>query len=312
MKLGKKWINMNIIKPKKLQKGDTIGILAVSGKIKEYENIEKAKSFFEREGYNVIISDTCRTSHQYMAGNSDDDCVKAFHDFFLNKKINAIVSARGGYGTLRLINKINWDIVKNNPKIFAGYSDITVLLNTIFKNTGLITFHSAMANGDFANEIQNYTKESFFKTLSGEATYYQADNHSTFYSGITKGILWGGNLATLTSLCGIDFIPNEDLILFIEDLNEPVYKIDKMLTQLFNIEKAKANIKGIAIGEFKDIENKSKLNEILKGFANELKIPMCDGFKITHNKIKDTIPVGANAIFDSNTGRISIKDKYTI
>lgn len=303
---------MNIIKPKKLQKGDTIGILAVSGKIKEYENIEKAKSFFEKEGYKVIVSDTCKTSHRYMAGNSDNDCIETLHKFFQDNRINAIVAARGGYGTLRLLKKINWDIIKDNPKIFAGYSDITILLDMIFKNTGLITFHSAMANGDFANEIQNYTKESFFKTLKGEATLFEAENYKTFYSGITKGTLWGGNLATLTSLCGIDFIPNKDLILFIEDLNEPVYKIDKMLTQLFNIEKAKANIKGIAIGEFKDIENKSELDKVLQEFADELKIPMCDGFKITHNKIKDTIPVGIEAIFDSNTGRISIKDKYTI
>lgn len=303
---------MNIIKPKKLQKGDTIGILAVSGKIKEYENIEKAKSFFEKEGYKVIVSETCKTSHRYMAGNSDNDCIEALHNFFQDNKINAILAARGGYGALRLLKKINWDIIKNNPKIFAGYSDITILLNMIFKNTGLITFHSAMANGDFANEIQNYTRESFFKTLKGETTLYHAENYKTFHSGITKGILWGGNLATLTSLCGIDFIPNKDLILFIEDLNEPVYKIDKMLTQLFNIEKAKANIKGIAIGEFKDIENKIDLDKVLQEFADELKIPMCDGFKITHNKIKDTIPVGAEAIFDSNTGRISIKDKYTI
>lgn len=303
---------MNIIKPKKLQKGDTIGILAVSGRIKEYENIEKAKGFFEKEGYNVVISDTCKTSHRYMAGNNDDECIKAFHDFFSNDKIDAIVAARGGYGTLRLLNKINWDIIKNNPKIFAGYSDITILLNMIFKKTGLITFHSAMANGDFANEVQDYTKESFFKTVKGETTFYQAENPKTFYSGITKGTLWGGNLATLTSLCGIDFIPQKELILFIEDLNEPIYKIDKMLTQLFNIEDARTNVKGIAIGEFKDIENKAELNEIIKEFANELKIPICDGFKITHNKIKDTIPVGAKAIFDSNLGKISIIDKYTI
>lgn len=303
---------MNIIKPKKLQKGDTIGILAVSGRIKEYENIEKAKVFFEKEGYNVVISDTCKTSHRYMAGNNDDDCIKAFHDFFSNDKIDAIVAARGGYGTLRLINKINWDIVKNNPKIFAGYSDITILLNMIFKKTGLITFHSAMANGDFANEVQDYTKESFFKTLQGETTEFRAENTTTFYSGITNGILWGGNLATLTSLCGTDFIPDEDLILFIEDLNEPIYKIDKMLTQLFNMDKAITNIKGIAIGEFKDIENKMELNEVLKEIAHRLKIPTGDGFKITHNKIKDTIPVGAKAIFDSNLGEISIIDKYTI
>lgn len=303
---------MNIIKPKKLQIGDTIGILAVSGRIKEYENIEKAKTLLEEKGYKVVVSDTCKTYHSYMSGKNDDDCVNALHSFFTDKSIDAILCARGGYGTLRLLNKIDWNVVKNNPKIFAGYSDITILLNMILKNTGLITFHSPMANGDFANEIQEYTIENFFKTLTGETTNYQAECYNTFYEGVTDGVLWGGNLSSLTSLCGLDFVPNTDLVLFLEDLNEPIYKIDKMLTQLFNVKEARENIKGIAIGEFKDVEDKHKLDELFKNFANELKIPMCDGFKISHNKIKDTLPIGVDVIFDSNNGKIIIKDKYTI
>ena len=303
---------MNIIKPKKLQKGDTIGILAISGRVKEYENIEKAKTFLEEQGYKVVVSDTCKTYHNYMAGNSDDDCIEALHSFFQDKSIDAILCARGGYGTLRLLNKIDWNVIKNNPKIFAGYSDITILLNMIFKNTGLITFHSPMANGDFANEIQSSTVDNFFKTLEGETTNYQAQYFNTFYDGVTDGLLLGGNLASLTSLCGLDFLLDTDLVLFLEDLNEPIYKIDRMLTQLFNIKEAREHIKGIVIGEFKDVEDKRKLDELFQSFADELKIPMCDGFKITHNKIKDTLPVGASVIFDSNNGRIIIKDKYTI
>lgn len=299
---------MNIIKPKKLQKGDTIGILAVSGKIKEYERIEKAKNFLNEQGYNVVISDTCATSHRYMAGKNDDDCIQELHNFFKNDKINAILCARGGYGTLRLINKIDWNIIKNNPKIFAGYSDITVLLNMIFKKTGLITFHSAMANGDFGAEIVDYTKESFFNCLTDSLSQITSDG-KTLRAGCADGILWGGNLSTLVSLCGTDFVPNHDLILFLEDLNEPIYKIDKMLTQLFNVEKIKKNVKGIAFGEFKDIEDKAQLNEVLKEFANQHKLPAFDGFKFTHNKIKDTVPVGIKSTFDANKGIIVFKEK---
>jgi len=301
---------MKTIKPKKLQKGDTIGILAVSGRIKEYERIEKAKAFFESEGYNVIVSDTCKTSHRYMAGNNDDECISALHNFFQDKDIDAIVCARGGYGTLRLLNKIDWEIIKNNPKIFAGYSDITILLNMIYKKTGLITFHSAMANGDFGGKIEEYTKSSFFNTLSGKTICLHARNNKTFYEGSSKGILWGGNLSTLVSLCGTDFIPDKDIILFLEDLNEPVYKLDKMLTQLFNIKKLRKNIKGIALGEFKDIEDKSQLDEVIQEVADFLKIPVCDGFKITHGKIKDTIPIGIKVNFDSEKGLIFFDEKY--
>lgn len=302
---------MKTIKPKKLQKGNTIGILAVSGKIKEFEKIEKAKAFLESKGYKVVISDTCRTSHRYCAGNNEQECLNALHEFFNNKEIDAILCARGGFGTLKLLKNIDWNLIKHNPKIFAGYSDITVLLNMIYKKTGLITFHSAMANGDFGGAIEDYTAISFFNTLEGKTICLNARNRNVYKDRIAKGILWGGNLATLVSLCGLDFIPNEDLILFLEDLNEPVYKIDKMLTQLFNIEKIRKNVKGIAIGEFKDITDKEELNEVIQEFANELNIPICDGFKITHNALKDTVPIGAYCEFDSGNGLIKIKEEYT-
>lgn len=298
---------MNIIKPKKLKKGDTIGILAVSGKIKEYENIENAKKFLIEQGYNVVISDTCKTSHEYQAGRDDNDCVNTLHDFFSNPQINAILCARGGFGTLKLLDKIDWEIIKNNPKIFAGYSDITILLNMIFKKTGLITFHSPMANGDFGQEINDYTKQSFFNLLEDKTSEITADGE-IYYEGRTEGILWGGNLSSLASLCGIDFIPDEELILFLEDLNEPTYKIDKMLTQLFNVETIRRNVRGIALGEFKDCD-KRELKNLLKEFSNKHKIPMCDGFKITHNKVKDTIPVGIKATFNSNNRTIEFKEE---
>ena len=301
---------MTKIKPKKLNKGDTIGILAVSGKISEIKKIENAKKFFEKQGYNVIISKTCESSHRYMAGSSDEECVNTLHNFFEDRNIDAIFCARGGYGTLRLINKIDWNIIQNNPKIFAGYSDITILLAKILKETGLITFHSPMPNGDFGDKIQEYTQKRFFNTLTGDITEIKAENSTVYSNGEATGILWGGNLASLVSLCGTDFIPDEDIILFLEDLNEPVYKIDKMLTQLFNIDKAKQNIKGIAIGEFKDIGNKEQLNELLKELSEQLNIPMCDGFKITHDKIKDTIPYGVKAKLSIENGTIQILENY--
>lgn len=301
---------MTIIKPKKLKKGDTIGILAVSGAIKDYKKIEKAKIFLEKEGYNVVISESCKYSHRYLAGKTDEDCIKELQDFFENPQINAILCARGGYGTLRLINKIDWDIIKNNPKIFAGYSDISILLNLIVHKTGLITFHSPMANGDFGEEINDYTKQNFFNTLYGLTTVIEAQKSKIYYGGSTEGTLWGGNLSTIASLCGTDFIPQNDIILFLEDLNEPVYKIDKMITQILNIKDFKQKIKGIALGEFKDIDDTYMLNLLFEELAQKLKIPICDGFKITHNKEKDTIPIGVKAIFNSNIGKITINNQY--
>lgn len=303
---------MEIIKPKKLKVGDTIGILAISGRIKEYERIENAAKYFKMLGYNVVISDTCKTFHRYMAGKNDDDCVNALHNFFEDKNINAIVCARGGYGTLRLLDKIDWDLIKNNPKIFAGYSDITTLLTMIFKKTGLITFHSAMANGDFGLEIEQYTKNSFFNTLKGMTKEIKAESSLLYSAGDVKGLLWGGNLATLTALSGIDFVPNEDLILFLEDLNEPVYKIDRMLTQLFNIKDIRKNVKGIALGEFRDVDNLEMFDEVILEIAQKYKITIAKGFKITHGKVKDSIPVGTMSKLTMVNRNIEFLDKYVI
>jgi muramoyltetrapeptide carboxypeptidase len=301
---------MNIIKPKKLQKGDTIGILAISGNIKEYERIERAKEFLENEGYKVLVSKTCKTSRRYLAGESEEELISTLHDFFMNKAVDAILCARGGFGTLKLVNKINWDIIKKNPKIFAGYSDITILLNMMLKKTGLITFHSPMANGDFSYELNEYTVNNFFETLQGKTKTYKAENPKIYCRGEAKGRIWGGNLSTLSSLCGLDFIPKDNLILFFEDLNEPEYKIDKMLTQLFNIKEIRQRVKGIAIGELKDIENETLLDEIFTDFAQQLQIPIIKGFKFTHNKTKDTIPVGTKATLNADNGELKLQEKY--
>ena len=301
---------MEIIKPKKLKKGDTIGILAVSGKIKDIEKINNAKNFFISSGYNVTVSETCFSSHRYMAGSCDKDCVDELHNFFLNKNINAILCARGGYGTLRLINKIDWNIIRNNPKIFAGYSDITILLAMMYKKSNLITFHAPMANGDFGSAINEYTKKSLINTLEGNTEFIEARYPDVYNSGAANGVLWGGNLSSLVSLCGSDFVPDENIILFLEDLNEPSYKIDKMLTQLFNTEKIRQNVRGIALGEFTNIKDDYDLKNIFSEMAHELKIPVSGGFKITHEKTKDTVPYGVKVLFDSNQGRITILDKY--
>ena len=169
-----------------------------------------------------------------------------------------------------------------------------------------------MPNGDFSQELDDYTVQSFFNTLEGKTKEYTAKNPVLYNTGMAKGILWGGNLSTLSALCGIDFIPNEDLILFLEDLNEPVYKIDRMLNQLFALKEIKKNVKGIVIGEFKDIDNIQMLDEVIMEFALALNIPVVRGFNITHSKTKDTIPFGVQAELLAQDGILTIKDNYFI
>lgn len=230
---------MNIIKPPLLKYGDTIGILATSGAMEDDKNLHRAINFFENKGYRVKLSDNIYSQNRYLAG-TDEERLDALHKMFTDKEVNAIICLRGGYGAIRLINMIDYDIVRNNPKIFCGYSDITALNAMFLKRAGLMTYSGPMILSDFGVETPDYyTMEKFFETVTEDKFDY-------------KGTFWGGNLSTLVSLCGQDFIPDFKFTLFLEDLNEPPYKIDKMITQLFNIEKIKQNTEAVAIGDFWD------------------------------------------------------------
>lgn len=288
---------MKYIEPKPLTKGDTIAFIAPAGPVKEPQNIERAKEYFEINGYNVLYSKHLFNQHNYLS-DIDKNRLDDLHWAFLNPEIDAIICARGGYGCLRLINEIDYNLIKTNPKLFCGYSDITVLSAMFLKKAGLITFSGPMANGDFGNEkLSDYTISNFFKGIQ-EVCTHKAEK--IYNSGCASGISFGGNLASINSLCGTDFIPDEDFIFFAEDLNEPVYKIDKMFTQLLNIEKFKQNIKGIALGDFLDCGYQEQLDTLVTNIATTLKIPASGGFKITHNSDKITIPYGKFAKIEND------------
>ena len=289
---------MNLIKPEKLKKGDTIGILATSGAIEDKESILRAKKFFETLGYNVILSDNAFEEFHGMAGE-DEKRLGELHRFFKTPEINAIICMRGGYGAIRLIKKIDYDLIRENPKIFCGYSDITALCAMFLKKSNLMTFHGPMASGDFgAENPDKFTVQSFFNAVTADELMFKPDPPKIYKSGRAEGILWGGNLATLVSLCGQDFIPDEDFIFFAEDLNEPAYKIDRMMTQLINIDKFSSNIKGLVPGDFLDIDNPERLDELFKEIGEKLNIPVIGGFKITHGTQKITLPYGAKVFLD--------------
>lgn len=303
---------MNLIKPKKLQKGDTIGLLSVSGDIRSVNNIDNAAKYFQSLGYQTVISDTTYKKYRYHAG-SDYERVKNLEDFFLDEKINAIVCTRGGYGVIRILDKINYDIIKNHPKILCGYSDITALLLYISKKTGMVCFHGAMANGDFGGKkISRFTEKSFFETLTCSETLHFCGNGEVLNCGNSTGILWGGNLATIASMAGLDFIPNEKFILFLEDVNEPAYKIDRMFTQLCNIKNFRQNIAGLVIGEFSGLENKNFVNDMFKEYSKMMQIPCCDGFLISHEEKKLTLPIGVHCNFSADKKIVETTDKAFI
>lgn len=265
----------------------TIGIIAPSGGVDE-NKMNSAIAFFENKGYKVKLAKNIFDKKRYLAG-SDKDKIDELHNFFEDSEIDMIISARGGYGAIRLVNQLNYDLIKNNSKPIIGFSDVTALLLMIYKKTGIITYHGPMMTSDFS-EVSSFTEKSFFEAINNEKLEFVGNK--IYRAGEANGIIWGGNLATVVSLSGLDFIPSEDFIFFAEDLNEPVYKIDKMFQQLFNINQFKNNCKAILLGDFLNVDNPKWLEEYFYELADNLKIPVVGGFKITHNQEKITIPIG--------------------
>lgn len=294
---------MNLIKPKKLKEGDTIGIIAVSGET-DFEKIILAADYFKKKNFNVVLGSNIKKSYNGLAGK-DEERLEDLHRAFLDQNINAIICARGGYGALRLVDKIDYSIIKNNPKIFCGYSDITILNAMFYKKCGLVTFSGAMAQSDFSGEINPYTEKSFEDTLSGktEIIYPKTENLSKIDT--VKGLLFGGNLSTLASLCGTNFIPDEKFIFFTEDINEPAYKIDRYFTQLLNIPEFRNNIQAVIYGDFTGVDKPEYLKDLLNEIQDELNIPVAGNYPVSHSPVKATIPVGGYGEFDGTKLKIS-------
>ena len=273
----------------------TIGIISLAGNV-EQENVEKAKLNLENFGFRVKLSSNIYDKNRYLAG-SDESKIKAFNEFLLDDEIDIIMSSRGGYGSIRLINKLDYELIKKHPKMIVGYSDITALLLMIYKNTRLMTYHGPMLVSDFV-EPNIFTLKSFLGAINGDSLLIEPNK--LYKKGESSGIIWGGNLSTVVSLCGLDFIPNEDFIFFAEDLNEPCYKIDKMFYQLFNIDKFRKNCKAIILGDFLDVNNEEWLDKLFTELALGLNIPVLKVSNITHEKEKLTIPIGTKCLIKAS------------
>lgn len=281
---------MNIDLPK-LKQNATIAFIAPAGCISDRDSVDRAKLFFEERGYSVVYGEHLFGKNKYMSG-TDKERLSDLHWAFEDDSVDAIICGRGGYGCLRLIDKIDYELISCNKKFFCGYSDITVLSAMMLKRAGLATYSGPMAKGDFGSEERSkFTIDNFFKTVEGVLeNRYSASK--IYRDGDAEGILFGGNLASVVSLCGVDFLPDEGFIFFAEDLNEPVYKIDKMFTQLLNMDKFRANVKGIILGDFLDSGYPEQLEELFFEIANSLEVPVLGGFKITHLEDKITVPYG--------------------
>lgn len=308
-------------KAKRLKKGDTIGLISPGSFVSD-EGLEKAITNLESLGFKVKLSKHIRAQRGYTAG-TDAQRLEDLHEMFADDTIQGIWCVRGGYGCGRLLAQIDYKLIKKNPKVLIGYSDITALLQAIYSRTGLVCFHGPVG----ASTFTDYTIEHLRNTLMTEdkGTYTialaksQQKNENTAYQtrvirpGRATGRLIGGNLSILASLEGTEFGLNvKDRLLFIEDIGEKPYRIDRMLTQLRqSCDLSQAA--GIILGVFEDCEAGEddlslSLQETLEDRLADLDIPILYGFSFGHISDQCTLPIGVKATLDTTEQTLTLEE----
>ncbi|MFN0139358.1 MAG: LD-carboxypeptidase [Pyrinomonadaceae bacterium] len=316
-----------VIKPKRLAAGETIGIIAPASGA-EPEKFDAASAMLESMGYKTKVGKYARGDNGIFSGTDKE----RLHDLmwaFTDKTIDAVWCIRGGDGAPRLLPDIDFDVIRRNPKIFVGYSDITSLHVAISNATGLVTFHGPGASSTFSD----YTKPRVFDLLNGAATPYKielADGNidkgkqaplyktETITKGKCRGRLIGGNLSLLSALAGTPYALRDlkGKILFIEDVNERPYRIDRMLTQLRQSADLKS-LAGVALGIFDGCEPPAgrwsqTVQDVVRDRLGDLGVPVVYGLSFGHIRDQCTFPVGIEAELDADAATLTLLEPAVV
>ena len=291
---------MDIVCPVKLSPGDLIGITAPASFCDPVEMI-KGTEYFTQMGLRVEIGQSVFRQYGYLAG-SDEERAKELNDMFQNPEIKAIICARGGYGTARIADLLDYDRIFQNPKIFWGFSDITFLHQAIYKNTGLVTFHGPMLSALNEKSIHPLTLAGFQQLFTPTAMEYSEDisKLTSLVEGTASGALVGGNLSLIVSSLGTPYeIDTRNKLLFIEEICEEPYRIDRMLGQLLQAGKL-SEASGIIVGNFHACEPNSDKSsftceEVITHYLKKADRPALAGFDIGHCSPNIAIPLGLEA-----------------
>ncbi|MGF6376109.1 muramoyltetrapeptide carboxypeptidase [Clostridiales Family XIII bacterium PM5-7] len=300
--------------PKKLRKGDTVGIICPSSPIAT-ERIGQCVDAINRLGYNVKLADNLDVNYGgYMTGNGKARA-KWVNDMFADPEVDAIICARGGEGGSRAMEYVDFELIKQNPKIFVGYSDVTCLHLGITQNCGFVTFHGAMVSANFVDDFDAETEASFFGAVNADADY-EYKNPKGFELGVLKsgkatGQLTGGNLSLLSASMGTPYeVDTKDKIIFLEEVSEPVYNIDKWMHQLRFAGKLQ-ECKGILLGQFTDVVNKRcpeyDVNQCVMEALDGIDIPVMYNIQSGHEKPMTTLPLGAMCTMDTEDKTITFQ-----
>ncbi|MEO7047337.1 MAG: LD-carboxypeptidase, partial [Ferruginibacter sp.] len=301
-----------------LKPGDTIGITATAGFI-TLDEIQSAVKKMVEWGFNVKVGTTIGKK-DFTYGGTDAERLADFQQMLDDNSVKAIMCARGGYGCVRIIDKINFNEFKENPKWIIGFSDITVLHSHINRNYNVATIHSKMCNSfpddwSKAEQVQIDSIDSIRKCLVGEKMIYTATPNSNNKNGTATGELVGGNLRTIENLTGSDSdIHTKNKILFVEDTGEYLYSIDRMFWNLKRTGKLE-KLKGLIIGGFKAKKDDpgdefgKTIEEIVLEKITEYNYPVCFDFPVGHQKNNVALKCGASHILTVNNSETTLTQK---
>lgn len=311
----------NTLLPKAIKKGDTVGLISPSSATADRMQFTFAKEALEALGFKVKLGENLMNRRGHLAG-TDAERAGDINAMFADKDVRAIVSIRGGSGAARILPFIDYKSIAKNPKPLLGYSDITALHCAIQAQTGLITFHGPMGSGSWNSfNVAQFEKLFFDRELmTYENVHVESDDLvvksnriQTLTSGIVEGKILGGNLTVLTALSGTPYYPDfENTILFIEDIGEDPYKIDRMMSTL-KLNGTLAKIKGFVFGQCSDCEpgggyGSLSLDQVLDDYILPLKIPAYSGAMIGHISKQFIIPVGAKMKMDADKGILTLME----
>jgi muramoyltetrapeptide carboxypeptidase len=286
-----------LISPLKgLKQGDIIGIIAPASPVTD-EEIRPAINIIKQQGYNVLEGAHLYDSKGYLAG-MDEDRLNDLHEMFRNKKVKAVLCARGGFGSPRLLDKIDYGLISKNQKLLIGYSDVTALLLAVFHKTGLPVLHGPMLRGVEGREDNIINLLNIL--TSGKNLRFGLDTNNVLNKGKARGRLVGGNLSIISSLLGTPFLPSfKDSILFLEDKGEAIYRVDRMLTQL-KLAGVMEGIRGVIAGNFINCGDIKEINGVLSETVNQY-VPVYTGFPAGHGKENYALPFGVEAELDTES-----------
>jgi muramoyltetrapeptide carboxypeptidase len=307
--------------PQHLEPGDTVGLVAPASAPVSADAIDRSLALLQNLGFKPLLGRHARQRHGFLAGPDRDragDLMRMFND----RRVRGIFCARGGYGTARLLPLLDYPAIRRHPKVLVGFSDITSLQCALLKKSGLVTFHGPMTASCLIKEnCSPFTRESLWRTITEPAAPgsilhgYRAKTVSSVRRGKVSGELIGGNLSVLSTLIGTPWQPDfRNRILFLEEVDENPYRVDRLLTHLLNAG-ILGQVAGVAVGSCQGCvdpkakragEYRQSVEDVLQERLWPLKVPVVIGLPFGHGARNATLPVGGRALLDANKGDLII------